>query len=90
VAFFAGQLAQVEAERQEDRAILARAESWSEAFAPRSDLPAADSVPVFARGSIGRRVIELDPRAEALARMKARAWEAPAGYRFDRDEANER
>ena len=27
--------------------------------------------------------------AEALARIKARAWEAPADYRFDRDEANE-
>jgi hypothetical protein len=38
-----------------------------------------------------RRMREkIDRRAEALARMKARAWEAPADYRFDRDEGNER
>jgi antitoxin MazE len=31
-----------------------------------------------------------DRRADALARMKARAWTLPADYKFDRDEANER
>jgi antitoxin MazE len=35
-------------------------------------------------------VEKIDRRAKALARMKARAWEAPADYRFDRDEANEK
>ena len=29
-------------------------------------------------------------REEALARLKALAWEAPPGFRFSRDEANER
>jgi antitoxin MazE len=29
-------------------------------------------------------------REEAVARMRARQWLAPEGYRFDRDEANAR
>jgi antitoxin MazE len=33
---------------------------------------------------------EADRRRRALARMKARDWVSPAGFRFDRDEANER
>lgn len=33
---------------------------------------------------------EADRRRRALARMKARDWTIPAGFRFDRDEANER
>jgi antitoxin MazE len=33
---------------------------------------------------------KIDRREEALRRMRARGWAAPAGYRFDRDEANER
>jgi antitoxin MazE len=31
-----------------------------------------------------------DQRRRALARMAARNWTLPEGYRFDRDEANER
>ncbi len=34
------------------------------------------------------RVYEDDRRAAALARLKGLAWAAPAGFRFDRDEAN--
>jgi antitoxin MazE len=29
-------------------------------------------------------------RRAALARMRARKWQAPSGFRFDRDEANAR
>jgi antitoxin MazE len=35
-------------------------------------------------------VRKADRRVEALERMAARAWSAPADYKFDRDEANER
>jgi antitoxin MazE len=40
----------------------------------------------------GRLVIARgdDRRAAALARLRALGWSAPAGFRFDRDEANER
>jgi antitoxin MazE len=40
----------------------------------------------------GRRLeVEKNTRRErALERMEARKWSAPKGYRFDRDEANER
>jgi antitoxin MazE len=31
-----------------------------------------------------------DQRQRALDRMAARKWPLPKGYRFDRDEANER
>ena len=31
-----------------------------------------------------------DQRLRALSRMAARNWTLPEGYRFDRDEANER
>jgi antitoxin MazE len=31
-----------------------------------------------------------DQRRRALGRMAARNWSMPEGYRFDRDEANER
>jgi antitoxin MazE len=35
--------------------------------------------------------LERDPaRDEALARLKALAWPLPPGFRFSRDEANER
>lgn len=33
---------------------------------------------------------EENRRRQALERMAARNWTAPEGYRFDRDEANER
>ena len=39
----------------------------------------------------GRLELEkIDSRAKALARMIGRGWEAPADYKFDRDEANDR
>ncbi len=43
------------------------------------------------RGS-GRLIIARDDdrRAAALARLRGLAWSAPAGFRFDRDEANQR
>lgn len=31
-----------------------------------------------------------DPRVQAVDRMRARAWSAPEGYTFDRDDANAR
>ena len=41
--------------------------------------------------SKGRIAIrKADRRAEALERMAARGWTEPPGYRFDREEANER
>jgi antitoxin MazE len=35
-------------------------------------------------------VRKVDRRADALENMRRRAWSAPADYKFDRDEANER
>jgi len=35
-------------------------------------------------------VDDAEKRAEFLKRMEQRGWSAPEGYRFDRDEANER
>ncbi len=35
-------------------------------------------------------VEKVDRRRQALERMKARRWKVPSGYRFDRNEANER
>ena len=35
-------------------------------------------------------VAKRDRRKDALDRMRKRHWTAPRGYRFDRDEANER
>jgi antitoxin MazE len=43
--------------------------------------------------SATKRRIEVeknDRRERAVARMKARNWRLPEGYRFDRDEANAR
>ena len=38
----------------------------------------------------GLEIRKCDKRAAALARMSQRGWPLPEGYRFDRDEANER
>lgn len=35
-------------------------------------------------------VSKVDRRNAALERMRSRGWTPPAGYKFDRDEANER
>jgi len=41
---------------------------------------------------VGRTLVveKADKRAESLERMEQRGWSAPEGYKFDRDEANER
>ena len=54
------------------------------------ELKAGDEIEIVDAAKNKLTVEKIDRRAEALARMKARAWEAPADYRFDRDEANER
>lgn len=54
------------------------------------ELKAGDEIDIVEAAKNKLAVEKIDRRAEALARMKARAWEAPADYRFDRDEANER
>jgi hypothetical protein len=55
--------------RRRRRRGKARGFSWSEAFAPRSNLPAADSVPVLTRGSIGRRAIAIGDMPEDHLRL---------------------
>ncbi len=35
-------------------------------------------------------VRKVDRKADALENMRRRGWSMPAGYKFDRDEANER
>ena len=53
-------------------------------------LEAGDNLEIV-EASKGRIAVRrADRRAEALARMAARDWSLPAGYRFDRQEANER
>ena len=54
------------------------------------ELKAGDEIDIVEAAKNKLAVEKIDRRAEALARMKARAWKAPANYRFDRDEANER
>ncbi|PPQ27824.1 AbrB family transcriptional regulator [Rhodoblastus sphagnicola] len=53
-------------------------------------LKAGDEIDIVEAAREKLVVDKLDRRAEALARMKARAWETPANYHFDRDEANQR
>ena len=53
-------------------------------------LEAGDDLEIVEASKGQMAVRKTDRRAEALARMAARAWSLPAGYRFDRQEANER
>ena len=53
-------------------------------------LEAGDDLEIVEAGKDRIAVRKTDRRAEALARMAARTWTLPAGYRFDRQEANER
>lgn len=53
-------------------------------------LKAGDEIDIVEAAKAQLAVNKIDRREEALRRMSARGWEAPAGYRFDRDEANER
>jgi antitoxin MazE len=53
-------------------------------------LKAGDEIDIVEAAKAKLAVTRTDRRDEALQRMSARGWEAPAFYRFDRDEANER
>ncbi len=60
------------------------------ALVERLGLKQGDEIEIVAadrqRLSLGKN----DRREQALARMAARKWALPEGYRFNRDEANER
>jgi antitoxin MazE len=53
-------------------------------------LKAGDEVDLVALGRRKLGLRKIDKRAEFLERMKEFNWPAPDGYKFDRDEANER
>jgi antitoxin MazE len=53
-------------------------------------LGAGDELAIVAASKEEIAVEKIDRRKHALDRMKARHWTLPEGYRFDRDEANER
>lgn len=53
-------------------------------------LKPGDEIALVDAGKDRLGVEKIDRRAEALHRLQARGWEAPADYKFDRDEANER
>jgi antitoxin MazE len=53
-------------------------------------LKAGDEVDIVAAAKRRIEVERNDRREGAVARMKARNWRLPEGYRFDRGEANER
>jgi antitoxin MazE len=60
------------------------------ALVERLGLRPGDALEVVAAEE-GRIVVEKQrARGEAVARMAARGWTVPEGYRFDRDEANAR
>jgi len=53
-------------------------------------LVAGDELDVVSATKQCLEVERNDTRERAVARMKARGWRLPEGYRFDRDEANAR
>ena len=53
-------------------------------------LKPGDALEVVAATSKRIVVARDDRRAEAVERMRARAWRLPEGYAFDRNEANAR
>ncbi len=53
-------------------------------------LKPGDELEVVAATSERIVVVRDDRRAQAVDRMRARAWPLPEGYAFDRDEANAR
>jgi antitoxin MazE len=53
-------------------------------------LAPGDEVQIVRIDSARFGIEKSDRRAEAIARMAQRKWKAPDGYRFDREEANER
>lgn len=54
------------------------------------DLKEGDVVSVHAAGSRELVVEKNDEREQALARLRASDFKLPPGWKFDRDEANER
>lgn len=56
----------------------------------RLKLRPGDTLEVVAADEQRIAVEKVSRRDEALARMAARAWQPPEGYRFDRDDANAR
>ncbi|HKN27119.1 MAG TPA: AbrB/MazE/SpoVT family DNA-binding domain-containing protein [Roseiarcus sp.] len=75
-----------------------RIEKWGDSLAVRLpealvkslELKAGDEVELapLPGGAIG--VAKIDPGADFLKAMNQFNWPAPEGYKFDRDEANER
>jgi antitoxin MazE len=53
-------------------------------------LKEGDEVTISAAGSDRFEIVRSAQRADAIDRMGRRSWRLPEGYRFDRDEANER
>jgi len=53
-------------------------------------LNSGDELAIVAAAKDEISVAKVDRRAEFLARMEKFRWPAPEGYKFDRDEANER
>jgi antitoxin MazE len=54
------------------------------------DLKAGDEIELVDVETHRLVVAKSDQRVTALERMAARGWAAPEGYRFNRDEANNR
>ncbi len=53
-------------------------------------LKEGDEIEIEVAGDRAFRVARDPKREEAVARLRALAWPAPPGFRFSRDEANER
>ena len=60
------------------------------ALVDRLGLKPGDEIDIVAASRDRLEVARDDRRAAALARMQARGWAAPSGYRFDREDANRR
>ncbi len=60
------------------------------ALVERLKLQPGDTLEVVAADAQHIAVEKVQQRDGALARMAARAWQAPANFRFDRDDANAR
>jgi antitoxin MazE len=56
----------------------------------KMNLTAGDEVELKPAGDKAIEIEKRDRRAEFLEAMKQFRWEVPEGYKFDRDEANER
>lgn len=54
------------------------------------DLKEGDEVEITAKAAHSLEVSRDTRREEAIARIRAARWHLPPGYKFDREEANER